>query len=101
MRKGETMKIVGMDVILMPVLEQNCMELIEQQRHGSRIEGQAQTRWEQTRDIDGSRLEGEELGQNTENSLCLSPLDTTPKGDQPSKSLIQSILIGELQCSLA
>ena len=26
--------------------------------------------------------------------------NTTPKGDQPSKSLIQSILIGELQCSL-
>ena len=40
---------------------------------GSRIEGRAQTRWEQTRDLDGSRLEGEELGQNTENSLCLSP----------------------------
>ena len=25
---------------------------------GSRIEGRAQTRWERTRDIDGSRLEG-------------------------------------------
>ena len=31
---------------------------------GSRIEGRAQTRWERTRDIDGSQLEGEELGQN-------------------------------------
>ena len=35
MRKGrETMKTVGMDVIWMPVLEQNCMELIERQRDG-------------------------------------------------------------------
>ena len=62
------MKTVGMDVIWMPVLEQSCMELIERQRHGER---RAQTRWEQTRDIDRSRLEGEELGQNTENCAFL------------------------------
>ena len=30
---------------------------------GSRIEARAQTRWEQTRDIDGSRSEGEVHGR--------------------------------------